>query len=75
MNNEWPWIYCVERDPSVEEIRKKNLFLCSDGYNTYVRSYSYRLHGFVMELRGKESKDRSILAWMPLSSITKPCNR
>ncbi len=66
MNNEWPWVYCSERDPSVEEIRKKNLFLCSDGYNTYVRSYSYRLHGFVMELRGRESKDRSILAWMPL---------
>ncbi len=68
--NEWPWIYCAERDPSVEEIRKKNLFLCSDGYNTYVRSYSYRLHGFVMELRGRESKDRSILAWMTLPG---PC--
>ena len=68
--NEWPWIYCTERDPSVEEIRKKNLFLCSDGYNTFVRSYSYRLHGFTMELRGRESKDRSILAWMPMPS---PC--
>ena len=67
---EWPWIYCTERDPSVEEIRKRNLFLCSDGYNTFVRSYSYRLHGFVMELRGRESKDRSILAWMPMPS---PC--
>ena len=64
------WIYCSERDPSVEEIRKKNLFICSDGYNTYVRSYSYRLHGFVMELRGRESKDRSIIAWMPLPE---PC--
>ena len=60
------WILCSERDQSVEEISKANQFICSDGYNTYVRSYSYRLHGFVMEIRGRESKDRSIIAWMPL---------
>lgn len=60
------WILCSERDPSAEEIRQKNLFICSDGANTYVRSYSFRQHGFVMEVRGRESKDRSIIAWMPL---------
>ncbi|MGN0153347.1 MAG: DUF551 domain-containing protein [Lachnospiraceae bacterium] len=66
------WISCSERMPTVEEIRRNNLFICSDGYSTYVRSYSYRWHGFITEIRGKESKDRGVLAWMPLPA---PCSR
>ncbi|MCM1159304.1 MAG: DUF551 domain-containing protein [Bacteroidales bacterium] len=60
------WILCSEREPSVEEIRKNNVFICSNGINTYIRSYSFRLHGFVIETRGRESKDRGVIAWMPL---------
>ena len=60
------WILVADREPSVEEIRDRNEFICSDGMTTYIRSYSIRLHGFVTELRGVESKDRGVIAWMPL---------
>lgn len=60
------WILVSERYPSVDEVRKNNVFICSDGINTTVRSYSYRLHGFITETRHGERKDRSIIAWMPL---------
>lgn len=60
------WILCSEREPSVEEIRKNNLFICSDGSSSFVRSYSYRWHGFIIERNGRESKDRGVIAWMPL---------
>ena len=60
------WILVADREPSVEEIRDRNEFICCDGMTTYIRSYSFRLHGFVTELRGVESKDRGVIAWMPL---------
>lgn len=60
------WILCTEREPSVEEIKKNNVFICSNSTSTFIRSYSFRLHGFVTELRGRQSKDRSVIAWMPL---------
>ena len=60
------WILCRDREPSVEEIRRNNTFICSNGNSTFVRSFSFRLHGFVIETRGRESKDRSVIAWMPL---------
>ena len=60
------WILVSDREPTVEEIRERNEFICSDGMTTYIRSYSFRLHGFVTELRGVESKDRGVIAWMPL---------
>ena len=46
------WILIEDREPTVEEIRD--------------RTYSFRLHGFVTDFRGKESKDRGVIAWMPL---------
>ncbi|MGN0497196.1 MAG: hypothetical protein ACI4GW_13295 [Lachnospiraceae bacterium] len=60
------WILVSDRYPSVEEVRKNNTFICSDGINTTVRSYSYRLHGFIIETVKGERKDRGIIAWMPL---------
>ncbi|MCR5701251.1 MAG: hypothetical protein K6G76_03785 [Lachnospiraceae bacterium] len=60
------WILIEDREPTVEEIRDRNEFICTDGMTTYIRTYSFRLHGFVAEFRGKESKDRGVIAWMPL---------
>lgn len=60
------WILCSERLPTVEEIRENNTFICTNGLGTFIRSYSFRWAGFTMVLNGKESKDRSITAWMPL---------
>lgn len=60
------WILVADREPSVDEIRERNEFICSDGMTTYIRTYSFRLHGFVTEYRGVESKDRGVIAWMPL---------
>ena len=60
------WILVSDREPTVDEIRERNEFICSDGMTTYIRSYSFRLHGFVTNLRGVESKDRGVVAWMPL---------
>lgn len=68
------WILCSERMPSVEEIRRNNLFICSNGINTVVRSYSFRLNGFIIQVRGKDSKDRSVIAWMPLPPPYKPAD-
>jgi hypothetical protein len=66
------WILCSEREPSVEEIQKNNVFICSDGSNTFIRSYSYRWHGFIIERNGRESKDRGVIAWMPLPEPYRP---
>lgn len=66
------WILCKDRVPSVEEIRQNNMFICSNGINTFVRSYSFRLNGFVIQVRGRDSKDRSVIAWMPLPPPYKP---
>lgn len=60
------WILCSDREPSVDEIRQDNVFICSDGISTFIRKYSFRWHGFTTEFHGKESKDRSVIAWMPL---------
>ena len=60
------WILIEDREPTVEEIRDRNEFICTDGMTTYIRTYSFRLHGFVTDFRGKESKDRGVIAWMPL---------
>ncbi len=68
------WILCSERMPSVEEIRQNNVFICSNGINTVVRSYSFRLNGFIIQVRGKDSKDRSVIAWMPLPPPYKPAD-
>ena len=60
------WILIEDREPTVEEIRDRNEFICTDGMTTYIRTYSYLLHGFVTDFLGKESKDRGVIAWMPL---------
>ncbi|MCM1180543.1 MAG: hypothetical protein NC347_09835 [Clostridium sp.] len=60
------WILWSERGPSMEEIRDNNTFICSDGYGTFVRTYSFRARGFVHVENGREIMDRGIVAWMPL---------
>lgn len=60
------WILWQERGPSVEEIQKSNVFICTDGMGTFVRRYSYRMRGFVHDFNGREVMDRGIIAWMPL---------
>ena len=68
------WIMIEDREPTVEEIRDRNEFICTDGMTTYIRTYSFRLHGFVTDFRGKESKDRGVIAWMPLPAPYKDPN-
>lgn len=68
------WILIEDREPTVEEIRDRNEFICTDGMTTYIRSYSFRLHGFVTDYRGRESKDRGVIAWMPLPAPYKDPN-
>lgn len=60
------WILWSDRGPTVDEIRKNNAFICSDGLSSFVRTYSFRMRGFVHEMNGREVMDRGIIAWMPL---------
>ena len=60
------WILCSDRQPTMDEIRANDQFICSDGVSSFIRHYSFRWHGFVAEFSGRESRDRSVIAWMPM---------
>lgn len=66
------WILLKDRLPSVEEVRANDTYICTDGIGVYVRRYSFRMRGFVVEKNGREVMMRGIVAWMHLPKPYKP---